>query len=63
MPVVSRVIAEEGGPWSDTLIWRKDRFSGEGDRDAVGAGGVNWPPTFFPAWATAPSVGLRSSVS
>jgi DNA modification methylase len=26
MPLVSRVLAEEGGHWSDTLIWRKDRF-------------------------------------
>jgi len=26
MPLVSRVLAEEGGHWSDTIIWRKDRF-------------------------------------
>lgn len=26
MPLVSRVLAEEGGHWSDTLIWVKDRF-------------------------------------
>ncbi|HEY1169315.1 MAG TPA: site-specific DNA-methyltransferase, partial [Candidatus Limnocylindrales bacterium] len=26
LPLVSRVLAEEGGHWSDTLIWRKDRF-------------------------------------
>jgi DNA modification methylase len=26
IPLVSRVLAEEGGHWSDTLIWRKDRF-------------------------------------
>jgi DNA modification methylase len=26
MPLVSRVLAEEGGHWSDTLIWAKDRF-------------------------------------
>jgi DNA modification methylase len=26
MPLVSRVLAEEGGHWSDTVIWRKDRF-------------------------------------
>ena len=26
MPLVSRVLAEEGGHWSDTLIWHKDRF-------------------------------------
>ena len=25
-PVVSRVLAEEGGHWSDTIIWAKDRF-------------------------------------
>ena len=25
-PIVSRVLAEEGGHWSDTLIWAKDRF-------------------------------------
>jgi len=25
-PTVSRVLAEEGGHWSDTLIWSKDRF-------------------------------------
>jgi len=26
MPLVSRVVAEEGAHWSDTIIWRKDRF-------------------------------------
>ncbi len=26
MPLVSRVLTEEGGHWSDTIIWRKDRF-------------------------------------
>jgi DNA modification methylase len=26
MPLVSQVLAEEGGHWSDTIIWRKDRF-------------------------------------
>jgi len=26
LPLVSRVLAEEGGHWSDTIIWRKDRF-------------------------------------
>jgi DNA modification methylase len=26
LPLVSRLLAEEGGHWSDTLIWRKDRF-------------------------------------
>ena len=26
MPLVSRVLVEEGGHWSDTIIWRKDRF-------------------------------------
>ena len=26
MPLVSRVLAEERGHWSDTIIWRKDRF-------------------------------------
>ncbi len=26
MPLVSRVLSEEGGHWSDTIIWRKDRF-------------------------------------
>jgi hypothetical protein len=25
-PLVSRVLAEEGGHWSDTIIWAKDRF-------------------------------------
>ena len=25
-PLVSRVLAEEGGHWSDTIIWSKDRF-------------------------------------
>ncbi len=25
-PLVSRVLAEAGGHWSDTIIWRKDRF-------------------------------------
>ncbi len=25
-PVVSRVLTEEGGHWSDTIIWSKDRF-------------------------------------
>jgi DNA modification methylase len=25
-PLVSRVLAEEGGHWSDTIIWTKDRF-------------------------------------
>ena len=25
-PLVSRVLEEEGGHWSDTLIWAKDRF-------------------------------------
>jgi DNA modification methylase len=25
-PVVSRVLAEAGGHWSDTIIWAKDRF-------------------------------------
>jgi DNA modification methylase len=26
IPLVSRVLAEEGGHWSDTIIWAKDRF-------------------------------------
>ena len=26
LPLVSRVLAEEGGHWSDTLVWAKDRF-------------------------------------
>jgi DNA modification methylase len=26
LPLVSRVLAEEGGHWSDTIIWVKDRF-------------------------------------
>ncbi|MGA2514600.1 MAG: site-specific DNA-methyltransferase [Candidatus Limnocylindrales bacterium] len=26
LPLVSQVLAEEGGHWSDTLIWHKDRF-------------------------------------
>jgi len=26
LPIVCRVLAEEGGHWSDTLIWAKDRF-------------------------------------
>ena len=26
LPLVSRVLLEEGGNWSDTLIWAKDRF-------------------------------------
>jgi DNA modification methylase len=26
LPLVSRVLAEEGGHWSDTLIWHKERF-------------------------------------
>jgi DNA modification methylase len=26
LPLVSRVLAEEGGHWSDTIIWPKDRF-------------------------------------
>jgi len=26
MPLVSLVLAEEGGHWSDTIIWHKDRF-------------------------------------
>jgi DNA modification methylase len=26
LPLVSRVLAEEGGHWSDTIIWAKDRF-------------------------------------
>jgi DNA modification methylase len=26
MPLVSRILAEEAGHWSDTIIWRKDRF-------------------------------------
>jgi DNA modification methylase len=25
-PVVSQILAEEGGHWSDTIIWAKDRF-------------------------------------
>jgi DNA modification methylase len=25
-PLISRVLEEEGGHWSDTLIWAKDRF-------------------------------------
>ena len=25
-PLVSRVLAEVGGHWSDTIVWRKDRF-------------------------------------
>jgi DNA modification methylase len=25
-PLVSRVLAEEGGHWSDTIVWKKDRF-------------------------------------
>jgi len=27
MPTVSRVLLEEGGHWSDTIIWAKDRFT------------------------------------
>ncbi len=27
LPLVSRVFEEEGGHWSDTIIWRKDRFT------------------------------------
>ena len=26
-PLVSRVLAEAGGHWSDTIIWKKDRFT------------------------------------
>jgi DNA modification methylase len=26
LPLVSRILSEEGGHWSDTLIWAKDRF-------------------------------------
>jgi len=26
LPLLSRVLAEEGGHWSDTVIWAKDRF-------------------------------------
>jgi DNA modification methylase len=26
LPTVSRVLAEAGGHWSDTIIWAKDRF-------------------------------------
>ena len=26
LPLVSRILAEEGGHWSDTIIWAKDRF-------------------------------------
>ena len=26
LSIVSRVLAEEGGHWSDTIIWEKDRF-------------------------------------
>ena len=26
LPLVSRVLAEEGGHWSDTIVWAKDRF-------------------------------------
>jgi len=26
LPLLCRVLAEEGGHWSDTIIWRKDRF-------------------------------------
>ncbi len=26
LPLVSQVLAEEGGHWSDTIIWAKDRF-------------------------------------
>ena len=26
LPLVSRVLTEEGGHWSDTIIWHKDRF-------------------------------------
>ncbi len=25
-PLVSRVLAEAGGHWSDTIVWAKDRF-------------------------------------
>jgi DNA modification methylase len=27
LPLVSRLLAEEGGHWSDTIIWSKDRFT------------------------------------
>ena len=27
LPLVSRIFAEEGGHWSDFLIWKKDRFT------------------------------------
>ena len=26
LPLLSRVLADEGGHWSDTIIWAKDRF-------------------------------------
>ena len=27
LPLVSRILAEEGGHWSDTIVWQKDRFT------------------------------------
>ena len=27
LPLVSRLLAEAGGHWSDTIVWAKDRFT------------------------------------
>lgn len=41
LPLVSRILAEEGGHWSDTLIWAKDRFV---------LGRADYQRTYEPIW-------------
>ncbi|MGA2514232.1 MAG: site-specific DNA-methyltransferase [Candidatus Limnocylindrales bacterium] len=41
LPLVSRVLAEEGGHWSDTIIWHKDRFV---------LGRADYQRTYEPIW-------------
>ena len=41
--LVSRVFAEQGGHWSDTLIWHKERFV---------PGQADYQRTYEPIWAT-----------
>lgn len=49
LPLVSRVLASEGGHWSDTIIWRKDRFT---------PGRADYQRAYEPIWYGWPS-GVR----
>ena len=52
LPTVSRVLAEQGAHWSDTLIWKKDRFVlGRAPyQRAYEPIWFGWPPGVKPFW-------------